>query len=67
MIVSSWAIRPLLPLLQVETGDVLHHRAVDEHGAAADPPQEDAVDAAVQEPDVVEQRRAAKDQARRRK
>ncbi len=43
MIVSSWAIRPLLPLLQVETGDVLHPRAVDEHVAAAEAPQEDAI------------------------
>ena len=33
---------------------MLHHRAVDEHVAAADAAQEDAVHAVVQEPDVVE-------------
>jgi hypothetical protein len=42
MIVSSWAIRLFLPLLQVEIGDVLHHRTVGEQ-VADDAPQEDAV------------------------
>ena len=61
VIVSSWAIPLLLPLLQVEIGDVLHHRAVDEHVAAADALQEDTVDAVVQEPDVVERHGAVEE------
>jgi hypothetical protein len=61
VIVSSWAIRPLLPLLQVEGGEVLHEGTMDEDVTTTNAPQENTVVAVVQESDIVEGHRAVKE------